>query len=1135
MHVFRWLLLWLCCTPLFAQAPPYLPVKKGDKWAYADTNGVVRTGFVYDFASEFAATGFASAGKDGGMLLLDSRLQELGYPQAELILPLSKNLLWTIQDNRSVLENLDDGRRIEGIEGIQYVNNANPQLLLARNGLQYLYNMDMQPLTEQGYAQIMPWRQGLYMAGRENAWALCSEDGRQLCDTVYSSFELYPGNMFVALDSGYRKMLYHTTRGLLLQYEADYIELSTGFVVATDQARTYALILAADSSVSVDTSGYIFASGEAACLLVKPGGEKVRVLDTNARLLLPLRYDEVSPAAEGFYVRNGDMWGFCLPGSNELFPCVYNEFHLFGRAAVTSVLRNGKLGIVNTRGQVLFKPEYNEVVFGPGRTLARLKKGNSLYVASFDDAGNCTDVTDYTNVITIEAGAIGGETFRAGRAPQSRNSGNRPGVDFILRDNGYWKFVYARGWGFFSHTGDTLLKPLYSRVDTLNAYLTRVYDSAGNQEVLGGGGLKIRLDGFCALVDERSSRLVLRPGYLHIRLLGSKVLAYESDFRVWVLDPESRSYSNRLKGPFMYVDFNDRTGKIRAALKGSMKTEWRPCYAANKEHGAWDIISPFPYRAMPQGATGSSSNYRVTLNNAEWQYLDPDLEALANPGVRYRFIGNDVQGYHTFVDMQNKWGVLDDTGAVLLSGFDELHILDGQNGDKPVFVAYKRQSSWHMVQLQNGTMRSEPDWRSLEYSGEHIFRAVTHKRKTVFLNAVSGTESEPLDLLNAGPCTEGKITMRDRNGWFWGDAAGNNTIAARFVKLQPFSDGLAAVYKDGRWGYANASGNMRIGFKYNEAEPFRKGLAVVSLKGGKALIDTAGVYVYKPIYSDVRYYPQNGHVLLNRNGRWQVWSTQGQKLCSESFGRVLQADSTCTVLQDEGINTIVTKNGTMLRLEKGTDLKEGFSEGWCIIKQKGLYYYMDTSGTLRPQAYTYAWPYSQGRAFVSTAAGRLLMLDANGKAIPDFSVDIRFRPQMSVSAFESGIATLDDGVRVHFFSRFGKEISFPTQSLSGIKRLGNFWLVKNNGHYGILSKYGHTIYPMVFDKASATGAGGHTVLGSEFVAGVYNHKGEEILPPECTSLSLLNNTFIRVLIHNKLVWLRRSGGILWDERTAVPE
>lgn len=103
--------------------------------------------------------------------------------------------------------------------------------------------------------------------------------------------------------------------------------------------------------------------------------------------------------------------------------------------------------------------------------------------------------------------------------------------------------------------------------------------------------------------------------------------------------------------------------------------------------------------------------------------------------------------------------------------------------------------------------------------------------------------------------TETKLVPKyDQTAGLYGyvDAKGKWAIEPKFIKAQPFSEGVAAVaagFDTITWGYIKPDGSYAIKPKFLQAFEFQKnGLAVVSDKGLAGTIDKNGNYKLKPKY-----------------------------------------------------------------------------------------------------------------------------------------------------------------------------------------------------------------------------------------------------------------------------------------------
>ena len=124
----------------------------------------------------------------------------------------------------------------------------------------------------------------------------------------------------------------------------------------------------------------------------------------------------------------------------------------------------------------------------------------------------------------------------------------------------------------------------------------------------------------------------------------------------------------------------------------------------------------------------------------------------------------------------------------------------------------------------------------------------------------------------ARPFSDGLAAFYDmdkrRYGFF--NKAGKIVCPATYLKVQDFSEGLAAVKvpeNGGRWGFIDVSGNMVIPAKFSkEPYPFREGKASVAKReGGVVMIDKTGT-VISPEFKDIRNF-YLGYAYAQCNGK----------------------------------------------------------------------------------------------------------------------------------------------------------------------------------------------------------------------------------------------------------------------------
>jgi hypothetical protein len=94
------------------------------------------------------------------------------------------------------------------------------------------------------------------------------------------------------------------------------------------------------------------------------------------------------------------------------------------------------------------------------------------------------------------------------------------------------------------------------------------------------------------------------------------------------------------------------------------------------------------------------------------------------------------------------------------------------------------------------------------------------------------------------------------------DSMGNYVLAKRFEKIQPLSEGLAAIQKNNKWGYVNMASKEIIPCIYQTAGDFKNALAVVMKNGKVGFVNQVGKVVINFMYDEA----------TNFNAFGQYWS-----------------------------------------------------------------------------------------------------------------------------------------------------------------------------------------------------------------------------------------------------------------------
>lgn len=180
------------------------------------------------------------------------------------------------------------------------------------------------------------------------------------------------------------------------------------------------------------------------------------------------------------------------------------------------------------------------------------------------------------------------------------------------------------------------------------------------------------------------------------------------------------------------------------------------------------------------------------------------------------------------------WGYYDNDQKLLIEGYDEA--LTMANG----YAAVRIGSDWYLVDIAGNKLRDQAytaivcDDKMIAYRGFYFAQ----------LNGV-------YNLYNS----EGGVVGSDS-----------------YQDAHMFNSGgkYAAVKLDGKWGFIDTTGTIVIEPQYEDARSFANGAAAVKIKGKWGYIDESGKVVIEPIFQDAKDLTDEGTILVNDCGTWQL-------------------------------------------------------------------------------------------------------------------------------------------------------------------------------------------------------------------------------------------------------------------------
>lgn len=90
-----------------------------------------------------------------------------------------------------------------------------------------------------------------------------------------------------------------------------------------------------------------------------------------------------------------------------------------------------------------------------------------------------------------------------------------------------------------------------------------------------------------------------------------------------------------------------------------------------------------------------------------------------------------------------------------------------------------------------------------------------------------------------------------------------------FLRVKPFSEGMAAVRSEAGWGYINEEGKLQIPCRFQIANDFSEGLAAVNLNKKWGYVDKSGKLLVDAVFDSASHF-ENGLARVRSGSFWGV-------------------------------------------------------------------------------------------------------------------------------------------------------------------------------------------------------------------------------------------------------------------------
>ncbi len=385
-------------------------------------------------------------------------------------------------------------------------------------------------------------------------------------------------------------------------------------------------------------------------------------------------------------------------------------------------------------------------------------------------------------------------------------------------------------------------------------------------------------------------------------------------------------------------------------------------YNNDRKYGLIDTLGHVAVNLRYDELGGFSDGKLAVKRNGFWGYVNKDgLEIIP---CRFKFVKN-FNNNLAAVKLGNKWGFIDKQGDVVID-FQYTRLGDFKNGKAWAYtskgVGYIDVNNNFVISpkynkafdFDNGVARVviNGKYGLIDEEGKYIvspeFAFIGEFDENDLAVVQTGNSRIRYKLINRSgkmvtqkgfkkiePFSEGMAAVKYKDQYGFIDINGKLVVSAVYSKVSPFKEGRAAVQKEGLCGFINKEGEEVIALEYSKCLDFEDGKAVV-YKGYKkgGLIDLDGNHIIEPSIN--RLYDFSDGRGLVRDANYQFYYiTQQAKIYDGVYQKAGEFQHGIAVVQstNNGQWGIVNQKGIEIIAPK-YDKIEKFKNGYAQVRIK---------------------------------------------------------------------------------------------------------------------------------------------------------------------------------------------------------
>lgn len=423
-----------------------------------------------------------------------------------------------------------------------------------------------------------------------------------------------------------------------------------------------------------------------------------------------------------------------------------------------------------------------------------------------------------------------------------------------------------------------------------------------------------------------------------------------------------------------------------------------------------------------------------------------------------------ISSYYYSVYTNGKWGVIDQTGKIIIEPTMEEMITIPDN-NKDIFICITD------VDYTNNTYKT----KVLNAKKQEIFTQYDE------VQAIENNDENQNLWYEEG-------VLKVRKGELYGliNFSGKEILKPEYQEIKAL-DGVRnsiIIKKEDKYGVSDNQGNIIIQPEYMEIKAiennYQNGYIVVNQNQKYGMIDFNRTVILENKYEDIKQLAGDNVYIVKDNGKYKAINKEGQILVENKFDDVKQIDSeNITIIKDKKYGVINTSGEEKIKPQY-QDLKYMF-DNYYIAKKNGKYGIINLSNETNIE-----FKYSK---ITYRKESGIIELEKSGISNVEI-LNSKFEKKLEGIIEEVNIEKgyfkirMDDGYHYYNFN-------FEEKNVQEILTDRNLFLSKKDDKYGYVDKENNVVVDHIYEEATEFNIYGYAAVKKDGKWGSINNKGKQ--------------------------------------------